>query len=101
MSIQGNWDRRISRRAFIGMGGMGAVALAVGAGDADAKPKGGSAGFGPLVEDKGGILDLPRGFKYRIVSEQGTSLSSGKPVPGDHDGMAAFQGTEEHHHPGA
>ena len=91
MSIQGNWDRRISRRSFIGLGGMSAVALALGGRSTQAR-QGGSAGFGSLAEDPGGILDLPRGFQYRIVSEQGTNLSSGKPVPGDHDGMAAFRG---------
>ncbi len=30
MSIQGNWDRRISRRSFIGVGGMSAAALMLG-----------------------------------------------------------------------
>lgn len=94
MSIQGNWDRRVSRRAFLGAGGLGAVAMALNPGSALAQSRGGgsSAGFGPLVEDPGGVLDLPRGFQYRIISEEGTNLSSGKPVPGDHDGMAAFQG---------
>ncbi len=28
--MQGNWDRRISRRRFIGLGGMGAAALVLG-----------------------------------------------------------------------
>lgn len=95
MGIQGNWDRRMSRKKFLTAGGLGAAALALGSTEAFAGPGnggGGSAGFGPLKEDKAGILDLPPGFQYRIVSEQGTNLSSGKPVPGDHDGMAAFQG---------
>ena len=52
----------------------------------------GSAGYGPLVEDPGGIPDLPSGFQYRVISEEGTPLFSGGTVPGDHDGMAAFRG---------
>jgi secreted PhoX family phosphatase len=38
------------------------------------------------------MLDLPEGFKYRVISEEGSKLSDGTPVPGDHDGMAAFRG---------
>jgi len=52
----------------------------------------GSAGYGELVPDPGGLIDLPRGFQYRIISEEGSPLSSGGVVPGDHDGMAAFRG---------
>ncbi|KAB7705659.1 DUF839 domain-containing protein [Bacillus aerolatus] len=50
------------------------------------------SGFGPLVKDPGGILDLPQGFQYRIISQEGGKLSNGAPVPGAFDGMAAFQG---------
>jgi secreted PhoX family phosphatase len=44
------------------------------------------------VPDPGGILDLPPGFQYRILSPEGGKLSNGAPIPGDHDGMAAFAG---------
>jgi uncharacterized protein len=44
------------------------------------------------VQDPGGLLDLPAGFQYRVISEQGTTLSTGEPVPGDFDGMAANPG---------
>jgi secreted PhoX family phosphatase len=50
------------------------------------------SGYGELVPDHGGVIDLPSGFRYRIISEEGSTLSSGAPVPGDHDGMAAFKG---------
>lgn len=92
MGIQGNWDRRISRRKFLGVGGMSAAALVLGARSVRGHSESGSAGFGELIEDSGGVIDLPAGFQYRIVSEEGSTLSSGKPVPGDHDGMAAFRG---------
>ena len=91
LSIQGNWDRRVSRRAFLGMGGMSAAALALGSKSALAQQGGSSAGYGPLVEDPGGVLDLPRGFQYRIISEEGEpQLRGGKPVPSDFDAMGAY-----------
>jgi secreted PhoX family phosphatase len=91
MSIQGDWHRRrLSRRAFLSLGGMSAAALAFGSWGA--RPSSGAVGYGPLVQDPAGILDLPSGFQYRIISEEGSKLSNGAQVPGDHDGMAAFQG---------
>jgi uncharacterized protein len=91
LSISGNWDRRVSRRTFIGLGGMSAAALMLGSKGVLSQTSG-SAGYGELVPDPGGLIDLPRGFEYRIISEEGTPLSSGGLVPGDHDGMAAFPG---------
>src|SRR5215207_10245853 len=91
MSIQGAWHRcRLSRRAFLSLGGMSAAALAFGSWGA--RPSSGAVGYGPLVRDPAGILDLPSGFQYRIISEEGSKLSNGAPVPGDHDGMGAFPG---------
>lgn len=91
MDIQNRWQhRRISRKAFIGLGGMSAAALALGSWRM--QPSHASAGYGPLVPDPGGVLDLPSGFQYRIISEEGSTLSNGVPVPGDPDGMAAFHG---------
>ncbi len=49
-------------------------------------------GFGSLVKDPKGVLDLPPGFRYREFSTIGDRMSDGNPVPGDHDGMAAFAG---------
>jgi uncharacterized protein len=50
--------------------------------------------FGPLQADAGGILDLPAGFHYKIVSRAGTPMSDGLVVPEAHDGMAAFAGPD-------
>lgn len=47
-------------------------------------------GIGPLRSDSGGLLDLPEGFSYRIVSRAGETMSDGLMVPSAHDGMAAF-----------
>jgi secreted PhoX family phosphatase len=49
-------------------------------------------GYGPLLPDPQGILNLPKGFSYKIISRQGTAMSDGLLVPGAPDGMAAFPG---------
>ncbi|MDQ3658054.1 MAG: PhoX family protein, partial [Actinomycetota bacterium] len=91
MSIGGNWDRRVSRRNFLGVGGLSAAALLLNPTGAMAQESG-RAGYGPTQSDPRGMLDLPEGFRYRVISEEGSKLSDGTPVPGDHDGMAAFRG---------
>ena len=48
------------------------------------------ARFGPLVPDPDGVLALPKGFEYRIISRAGTEMSDGLLVPPRADGMAAF-----------
>lgn len=93
MSIEGNWNRRVSRRAFFGAGGLGAAGLLLGSGGVLAQEED-AAGFGKLRPDPGGMLNLPRGFQYRVISGEGLRLSKGAPVPGDHDGMAAFRGPQ-------
>ncbi|MFF1376209.1 PhoX family protein [Streptomyces sp. NPDC058308] len=53
----------------------------------------GKAGYGPLVPDPDGLLDLPKGFRYKVLSREGDDLRSGEgKVPSNHDGMAAFRG---------
>ncbi|MFD8807217.1 alkaline phosphatase PhoX [Streptomyces sp. NPDC059597] len=53
----------------------------------------GRTGYGPLVPDPDGLLDLPKGFRYQVLSREGAPLRSGEgPVPSHHDGMAAFSG---------
>lgn len=49
--------------------------------------------YGPLKPDPNGLLDLPAGFQYRAFSRTGDTMSDGNPVPGGHDGMAAFPGS--------
>jgi secreted PhoX family phosphatase len=49
-----------------------------------------SAGYGALIADPAGVLDLPRGFRYRVFSRAGEQLSDGHRVPAAHDGMSAF-----------
>ncbi|MFF1956365.1 alkaline phosphatase PhoX [Streptomyces sp. NPDC058220] len=53
----------------------------------------GRSGYGPLVPDPDGLLDLPKGFRYKVLSREGDQLRSGEgKVPSNHDGMTAFAG---------
>jgi secreted PhoX family phosphatase len=92
------------RRSFlVGAGGAGtalafsgslAAVLGQSAGATSGRGLGGRfAGYGPLVADPAGILDLPAGFRYTAFSRTEVDvLDDGSPVPGAHDGMAAFAG---------
>jgi secreted PhoX family phosphatase len=50
------------------------------------------AGYGDLVPDPGRLVDLPKGFSYKVISSTGESMDDGLFVPSSHDGMAAFSG---------
>ncbi|MEJ6560752.1 MAG: DUF839 domain-containing protein [Akkermansiaceae bacterium] len=52
------------------------------------------APYGPLLPDPEGILDLPKGFTYQIISKAGETMSDGLKVPGKPDGMACFPGKD-------
>jgi secreted PhoX family phosphatase len=54
----------------------------------------GSAGFGPLKHDPNGVIDLPEGFGYTVISQRGQEMDDGLLVPGLQDGMAAFPGED-------
>ena len=88
----------INRRNFLGgatAAGMGiaisgSVDILAGGGNALAAPRS-STGYGPLVPDPAGILALPAGFTYRIVSQSGvTQTLEGAPTPSDPDGSGVF-----------
>lgn len=49
-------------------------------------------GYGALQADPKKILDLPKGFSYRVISKAGNPMADGLQVPGAADGMAAFPG---------
>jgi uncharacterized protein len=86
----------VSRRSFLGAtaaGGLGIVFA--GSLEAISHPTmaatRAAVGYGPLVADPAGILSLPEGFSYKIVSRAGaTLLESGHPTPDDTDGTGAF-----------
>lgn len=78
---------KILRRSFL----RGAALLAGGAAFTMSRRAYGDTGFGPLVKDPDGILDLPEGFTYTILQKQGDEMSDGLYVPALPDGMACFE----------
>jgi len=53
-----------------------------------------NADVGPLVADPARIVDLPRGFTYRVLERTFDPMSDGLRVPGRPDGMACFEGPQ-------
>lgn len=54
-------------------------------------------GYGPLQDakeiDSGKVfLQLPEGFRYRLISKSGDEMTDGNPTPTIFDGMAAYRG---------
>ncbi|NBC16115.1 MAG: DUF839 domain-containing protein, partial [Bacteroidetes bacterium] len=50
--------------------------------------------YGPLLPDPAGVMDLPDGFSYHILSRFGDAMDDGFLVPHRPDGMAAFPGPD-------
>ncbi|MFC4257104.1 DUF839 domain-containing protein [Altererythrobacter xixiisoli] len=50
----------------------------------------GPAGYGALQADAAGLIDLPAGFSYRVISSLGDAMSDGGTVPDRADGMGCF-----------
>ncbi|MEN7538614.1 alkaline phosphatase PhoX [Aurantiacibacter flavus] len=50
----------------------------------------GSGVVGPLKKDPAGVLDLPPGFSYRVISRLGDAMADGGTVPDNADGMGCF-----------
>jgi uncharacterized protein len=85
------WFLRRSAAASLGFAGLASVFAHRRAFAGEAEP---DPGFGPLVPDPGGLLDLPAGFSYVAMSRRGEEMDDGLLVPGQHDGMAAFPGPD-------
>ncbi|MBN9801153.1 Tat pathway signal sequence domain protein [Pseudonocardia sp. UM4_GMWB1] len=88
----------INRRKFLRSSGQVGLGVAVSgpvhgllSRATTAAQPGAAAGYGPLVDDPKGMLALPEGFSYRVVTQAGkTRLYSDHASPGIHDGAAAF-----------
>lgn len=50
--------------------------------------------IGKLLKDPKGILDLPKGFSYKIISCTGEPMSDGLITPDKPDGMGTFEGAD-------
>ena len=47
-------------------------------------------GYGPLMQDAFGMINLPAGFQYKVISRMNRLMDDGLLVPGKPDGMATF-----------
>jgi uncharacterized protein len=88
-------DHSLDRRNFakgataLAFSGLAACAPALG----NVRSAGASGGrYGALVPDPNGLLDLPAGFSYRIISSMGDRMDDGDTVPDRADGMGCFSG---------
>ncbi|MBK6800562.1 alkaline phosphatase PhoX [Novosphingobium sp.] len=84
----------ITRRQF-GLGSVAAMAFAGYAQRSTASLQGPTyrneiAGYGDLLPDPAGFLDLPRGFTYQVISSAGEAMEDGFIVPDNFDGMGCF-----------
>lgn len=79
------------RRHFLRATGSAFAALAAsGCARSDLASASRTAGYGPLRTDPAGMVDLPAGFTYRILSSLGDPMSDGGTVPDAADGMGCF-----------
>ena len=85
-----------SRRAFmasataLALAGYARRAQAVSNGFVDGPSRNEVFGYGPMVKDPYGLMDLPQGFSYRVVSQVGETMSDGLLTPNNFDGMGCF-----------
>lgn len=54
------------------------------------RPRAGFVGYGALQPDPAGLIDLPQGFSYRVISRLGDAMDDGGTVPDKADGMGCF-----------
>lgn len=93
----------LTRRRFVqgsaALGGgiaLGGPMAALAARTSDGKVRR-TVGYGPLRdtpdEDTNTVyLQLPRGFRYRVISRDAVPMSDGKPTPGIFDGTGSYPG---------
>ena len=83
----------MKRRAFLSATGTAFAALTASGANARALPDRSftrAVGYGQLAPDPQGLLDLPAGFSYRVISALGDAMSDGATVPDKADGMGCF-----------
>ncbi|ESP92052.1 putative phosphatase [Pseudoalteromonas luteoviolacea 2ta16] len=49
-----------------------------------------TTGYGPLIPDPKGLLDLPEGFSYQVISALNDKMDDGLSVPDNADGMGCI-----------
>ena len=80
-----------TRRRFLAATGSAFAALVASGCSTRIAASGPAAdGYGALVPDPAGLLDLPGGFSYRVISSLGDAMDDGGTVPDAADGMGCF-----------
>ena len=79
---------QMHRRSFLSATASAFAALA--ASGCTTMQRRSAIGYGPLVPDPAGLVDLPQGFSYRVISQLGDVMSDGFTVPDAADGMGCF-----------
>jgi secreted PhoX family phosphatase len=89
-------NNRFSRRNFLKLSGIASIGFMglLKFTNQMASPLKVSKGYGALIPDPEGILSLPKGFTYKVISSAGNKMSDGLFTPGKADGMASFPGTD-------
>lgn len=80
--------RQFLRATSSAFAALAAAGCAARGGSLAALPAG--DGYGALVPDPAGLMDLPRGFSYRVLSSLGDAMDDGGTVPDAADGMGCF-----------
>lgn len=80
------FNRNLAATAFGGLAAMlgGCTGAAMKTAAAPQRP------VGPLVPDPAGILDLPQGWSYTVISRMGDAMDDGHVVADKADGMGCF-----------
>lgn len=78
------------RRRFLAATGSAFAALLAGGCALPSRSEAREPSYGPLLPDPAGILDLPSGFSYRVLSRLGDAMDDGGRVPDYADGMGCF-----------
>ena len=80
----------LHRRHFLAATGAAFAALAASGCHARVPGVASAPGYGPLRPDPAGLLDLPTGFSYRVLSALGDTMDDGGRVPDAADGMGCI-----------
>ncbi len=99
----------INRRQFVAgaalagpfAGLLAEPAFADGKNRGKGRGKGRTTGYGPLspaMDERTGeyTISLPKGFRYRSIAEEGSTMADGNTTPGSFDGMECYKSKDGH-----
>lgn len=86
--------RQFLRTASAYAAGFAGLRALIHSSEASALAGGADPGYGELVADAAGRLDLPAGFSYQVISRTGDVMDDGLLVSSAPDGMTTFAGPD-------